>query len=221
MWRAYRTSPRNESSEVGIGRVTLVGGSVWNDRVGPAGSWLMLSHDGQSIADTGDMEVRSAQIEDHLGALGAEEVLVETTCVLDRKTHLRSLRAASHRSTLRINTVCSVIAAFGLLGRAPPLVAGSVTMMLVTEVSLRRRVLANSGTTGTTIRLTRVAVQCASVECASSRSWTTFKSLDLRKGFWILRINRRMAMVIPQASFDAEQTGVFLALADRHGLKLR
>ena len=167
------------------------------------------------------MDVRSAEIEDHLGVLGAEEVLVETTCVLDRKARLRSLRAVSYRSTLRINAMCSVIAAFGLLGRALPLVAGSVTMMLVTEVSLRRRVLAHSGTRATTIRLTRVAVQCASAECASSRSWTTFKSLDLRKGFWILRINRRMAMVIPQASFDGEQTGVFLALADQHGLTLR
>ena len=186
-----------------------------------AGSRQTLSHDSQKIADIGDLDVRSAQIVDHLGVLGAEEVLVETTCVFDRKTRLRSLRAASHRSTLRIITMCSVIAAFGVLGPALPLVAGSVTMILATEFSVRRRVVAMSGRAATTIRLTSFAVRCAAAECGSSRFWTTFKSLDLRKGFWILRINRRMAMVIPQASFDGAQTGVFLALADQHGLTLR
>lgn len=53
---------------------------------------------------------------------------------------------------------------------------------------------------------------------STSRTWATFRSVSRVGDFWVLRVSPQMAMGLPVAALNEQQTTAFLTLLQEKGL---
>lgn len=160
------------------------------------------------------------------------ETLITTTFVTTPATALRSYRACARRAYTRrvavsIGAVGIGLAAVaaGLAGVTRATVPGATlafygaALFLLGEgvVRLQMRPYLKKPRT-VTVTMTDAEYRTQGPDRATSRPWTTFRSVSRVDDFWVLHVSRRAAMALPVAALDEQQTATFLELLREKGL---
>jgi uncharacterized membrane protein YphA (DoxX/SURF4 family) len=111
-------------------------------------------------------------------------------------------------------------------GRVPGAVlVGAVLMLcgagffLLRERSVRRQLAPYLvGEREVTVTMTDTEYRTQGPDRSTSRTWTTFRSVSRVGDFWVLRVSPQMAMGLPVAALNDQQTTAFLALLREKGL---
>ncbi|MCD0482344.1 hypothetical protein LO771_07940 [Streptacidiphilus sp. ASG 303] len=147
-------------------------------------------------------------------------------------TVMASYRALGRRGYVQRWLVSAGCVAVGLAGvaaslsgaRTPPwpgavLAAWGVVFFALRERAVRRRLAPYlKGTREVTVTLTDTEYRTQGPDRATSRTWTTFRSVSRVGDFWVLRMSPRAGMALPAAALDADQTLAFTAAMREKGL---
>ncbi|MFI0942480.1 hypothetical protein [Streptomyces sp. NPDC021020] len=160
------------------------------------------------------------------------ETLITTTFVTTPATVLRSYRACARQGYLQRLAVTSGLVAAGAALVVVGLVAvpriapaGGALMLfgggffLLRERSVRRQLAPYlKGNREVTVTMTDTEYRTQGEDRATSRTWTTFRSVSRVGDFWVLRLSPQMAMGLPVEALDEQQTAAFLELLREKGL---
>jgi hypothetical protein len=157
---------------------------------------------------------------------------ITTTFVSTPATVLRSYRACARRGyiqrvavTIGLVTAGAAAAVAGLAGvpgavrLGVALAVSGAAFFLLRERSVRRQLGPYlKGDREVTITMTDREYRTQDPERATSRTWTTFRSVSRVGDFWVLRVSSQMAMGLPVSALDEQQTSAFLQLLQEKGL---
>jgi hypothetical protein len=145
--------------------------------------------------------------------------VVTATFTTTPKEILRSYRA-SHPIAYTVRCVAAALLVATGLGRGD--ISGvvlGVALFAVGEFSVRRQLRPYlQGPVTSTMTATEDDYRVVSTVGDLSRPWTAFRSVRRTGGFWVLRLNRAIALTLPAPALDDEQAAAFEALLRRHQL---
>ncbi|MFJ9706198.1 hypothetical protein [Streptomyces sp. NPDC101234] len=99
------------------------------------------------------------------------------------------------------------------------LVLWGAGFFLLRERSVRRQLAPYLvGERKVTVTMTDTEYRTQGPDRSTSRTWTTFRSVSRVGGFWMLRVSPQLAMGLPVAALDEQQTAAFLTLLREKGL---
>jgi hypothetical protein len=146
-------------------------------------------------------------------------VVVTATFTTTPKETLRSYRV-SHPVAYGFRiAAAAVLVVTGLLrGDLSGVVLGAA-LLAVGEFSVRRQLRPYlQGPVTITVIATEDDYRVTSPVGDTTRPWIAFRAVHRRRGFWVLHINRLIALTLPVRALDDEQTAAFEALLQRHRL---
>lgn len=160
------------------------------------------------------------------------EMQITTTFVTTPATVLRSYRACARNGYIQRVAVTIGLMATGAAAVVAGLVAvpdvvpiGAALVLsgggffLLRERSVRRQLAPYlKGAREVTVTMTDTEYRTQGPDRATSRTWTTFRSVSRVGGFWVLRVSPQMAMGLPVQALDEQQTAAFLELLQEKGL---
>ncbi|MFK0108570.1 hypothetical protein [Streptomyces sp. NPDC091217] len=159
------------------------------------------------------------------------DIPITTTFVTTPAMVLRSYRACSRRGYVQRVAISTGLLLLGgglcVAGaRVPDGVAtGTVLVLwgagffLLRERSVRRQLAPYLvGERKVTVTMTDTEYRTQGPDRATSRTWTTFRSVSRVGDFWVLRVSPQLAMSLPVAALDEQQTAAFLTLLREKGL---
>ncbi|MEV0738144.1 hypothetical protein AB0I51_19685 [Streptomyces sp. NPDC050549] len=110
----------------------------------------------------------------------------------------------------------------GVSGAAGPgvmLMLSGAGFFLLRERSVRRQLAPCLGAEReVTVTMTDSEYRAEGPDRATSRTWTTFRSVSRVGDFWVLRVSPRLAMGLPVTALDDQQTAAFVELLREKGL---
>lgn len=160
------------------------------------------------------------------------EMPITTTFVTTPAMVLRSYRACARRGyiqrlviTIGLLVVGGGMCVAGLAGVRGAVPIGAVLMLcgagsfLLRERSVRRQLAPYLvGEREVTVTMTDTEYRTQGADRSTSRTWTTFRSVSRVGDFWVLRVSSQMAMGLPVAALNDQQTAAFLELLRKKGL---
>lgn len=154
------------------------------------------------------------------------EMPITTTYVSTPGMVLRAYRACSRRGYRTRLILTSLLVAVGVgMAATGQLVQGillagwGAVVYLLAERSVRRQLAPYlTGAREVTVTMTDTEYRTQGPDRATSRTWTTFRSVSRVGDFWVLRVSPQAAMGLPVAALDDDQTAGFIELLRRKGL---
>ncbi|MET8955778.1 hypothetical protein ACWEO4_38850 [Streptomyces sp. NPDC004393] len=157
---------------------------------------------------------------------------ITTTFVTTPAMVLRSYRACARRVyiqrlviTIGLLVVGGGMCVAGLAGVRGVAPFGAASMLwgagffLLRERSVRRQLAPYlAGEREVTVTMTDTEYRTQGADRSTSRTWTTFRSVSRVGDFWVLRVSPQMAMGLPVAALNEQQTAAFLELLRDKGL---